>query len=207
MKHLLHTLALSLTLTPAFAQLEQGSKVIDGGFRLGIYQTTSKQDSEPESEDGEAAAKLFPFNFEYAMGPRLGITGTFQFSKYFVDKDSATSIQPEAHSIDIAPGVNFHIVNRKRFDLLASGCFGFSSFKYNTNDGGGGSFSGQGIFFNLRGEMRIYIGNYFCLLLNAGYINFNYPSGKITDNAGNKTEDISFKLAGPNFGTGLGFRF
>lgn len=207
MKTLLTPLALTLTLTltlPSFAQnFEQGTTVVDGGIRLAVYTTTSKDKATGDTDTDGAAATLYPVNLEYGLNNRLGLGLNLQYSKFIIEKDSATGIKPSANSFEAAPFLNFHMVNRDRFDLYASAGFGLSSFKYANNLPNGGVFKGTGTFFNLKLESRIYLGKRIAIILNGAYLNMNYPNGKITDNQGANVQEISFKFSGGSFGTGL----
>lgn len=187
---------------------EKNTKVIGLGYNLGAYATQSRDKFTGENDRGGAVSNIFHANFEYGVLNFLGVGAKFQYSKYIVERDSATGRQPIANSADGFIFVNAHFVRAKYVDMLIGINGGGSQFTYKLNDGYNTMAKGFGSAFDVHFQTRFYFGKYVGLNLNLAYAYFNYPNLIASSNLINQTVNFaSIKGNGVNIGLGLQVKF
>jgi hypothetical protein len=149
---------------------------------------------------------------EYGVTNWLGVGARFAYSDYFEEKDSITGIKAQFTSIDAGLALNFHLVKSKRFDMPISVNFGYSSFKYLSNDTKGSKGKDNGLNYGISLLPRIYFGDHVGMFFNLGYAGYTYPSIQFSDNTDsnlNDENDWKYKLkgSGANLGIGLIAKF
>lgn len=104
-----------------------------------------------------AGCKNVSFAYEYEVIKRLGVGARFKFNNYFVSKDSVTGTTPSAKSQDYMLTVNYHLVDKDKFDLGAGISFGGSHLLYKTNNTTNDIITGNGTYFQFQLSPRFII--------------------------------------------------
>jgi len=207
------TLALVFITNTSNAQdkaFKKGDITVDLGIGFGIYGTKIHQKFGNFTKDttDAAASAIYPLKAEYGITNWLGIGARFAFSNYAEERDSITGIKPTSRGIDAAIVANFHLVKSKRFDMPISLTFGYSKFSILSNDNFGTKAKANGLGYGISLLPRIYFGNHIGMFFNIGYMGYNYPNIKYSNNNDsdlNKTWNakVSLKANGLNMGIGL----
>jgi hypothetical protein len=206
---------------------EKGDFTVDLGIGFGLYGTKThtevnkdvyywngssiavrKERVSNDTTDG-AGATIYPLKFEYGVTNWLGVGARFAHSNYIEEKDSITGIKPKFTSFDAGIVLNFHLVKSKRFDMPISVNFGYSSFKYLSNDATGGKGKDNGINYGIGILPRIYFGDHVGMFFNLGYAGYNYPSIKFSNNTDSNLNDDNgqdwlYKIKGSGMNIGIG---
>ena len=192
-------------LNPALSQsFEKGDKVINAGIKISVYNINNYDD---EDDDGGAASYTIPIGFEYGLSNRFGIALELGICNYFTDEDTITGEIASANSTDLMIGGNYHWVRGGPVDLYSGIGFGFSDFKYESNDSKKSEFNATGFYmrFSLM-NARFYIGKKIAFSAHLGIPYMNFDKGRIKDEWGSDYE-YPLSFTGIDMGTGLVFRF
>ncbi len=185
--------------------------VIDATTGIDIYDTKVSYHLDNNSNvdttikgTGKAGCKSFAFGAEYGLGKKVGAGLRFKSNTYYVSKDETTGITPKVTSFDYMAFLNYHLVNKKHFDLLAGMSIGGTHLNYITNDSQGNTLTGNGLWFDLHVTPRIYFGRFG---IEAGiYMPFvNYTS--MTSNNTDFNNYVLAKWKGTGYGLNFGIQY
>lgn len=189
---------------------KKGDITADLGIGFGLYGTKIHQRFGSYSRDTTDAAgsSIYALKGEYGVTNWLGIGARFAFANYIEERDSITGIKPTSRGIDAGLVANFHLVKSKRFDMPISLMIGYSHFSIHSNDQWSTLAKANGLGYGIALLPRIYFGNHVGMFFNLGYMGYNYPNIKYSNNTDsdlNKTwdADVSLKANGVNIGIGL----
>jgi hypothetical protein len=188
---------------------EKKTKVIDINANFGVYNTVSTDSTERaqgKNHQDKAAPYGFALSFEYGVLDWLGIGLKGQACTYLSSRDTS-GVKPDAKVKDIALVVNFHLVRKKRFDLLLGGNIGYSGFKFSSNDSKSSVAKGGGLMYDIHVQPRLYFSEHFGMYLSLSYIGYSYSKLKLSDNVRTYTDHLTFKGSGVNVGIGFQVQF
>lgn len=204
-------LAVFITANAQDKAFKKGDITVDLGAGLDLYGTKIHQQSfgyVHDTTDG-AGGSHFPLKMEYGITNWLGIGARFNFSKFIQDKDSISHIRPTTRGIDAGLVLNFHLVKSRRFDMPISVTFGYSHLSIHSNDPLNTLARSGGLGYGIGLTPRIYFGDHIGMYFNVGYMGYNYPNFKYSndtyDNLNKMWGDakVSLKANGVNIGIGL----
>jgi len=190
----------------------KGALVIDAGGGLEIFNTKAtsveKTSGKSETDEDKAGNSNFILGAEYGILKNLGVGVRYKNNNYFVEKDSASGTTGSVKSNDMLVLVNYHVISKKKFDLVVGANFGYSGIKYQFNDSRNTQIKGSGLYYSFYVDPRLYFGR-FGLNLNLGLPFVNYP--KLTSNStdfNNTFSSLSLKGSpGVCWSLGVQFRF
>src|SRR3989344_3536457 len=104
-----------------------------------------------------AGCKNVSLSYEYEVIKRLGIGVRAKFNNYFTSNDSLTQTTPTAKSQDYMLAVNYHLVDKDKFDLGAGISFGGSHLLYKSNNTANDIVTGNGSYFQFQLSPRFII--------------------------------------------------
>jgi hypothetical protein len=157
-----------------------------------------------------AGATIYPLKVEYGVTNWLGVGARFAYSNYIEERDSITGIKPKFTSVDAGVVLNFHLVKSKRFDMPISVNFGYSSFKYLSNDAVGGKGKDNGLNYGIGILPRIYFGDHVGMFFNLGYAGYtviralNFLTIQIQTLNDDNGQDWLYKIKGSGMNIGIG---
>ncbi|HWY11891.1 MAG TPA: hypothetical protein VN026_11230 [Bacteroidia bacterium] len=211
MKKLISALFVCLAVS-GFSQVsfEQKAKVIDVNANFGVYNTISSDSTaraNGTTHSDKAAPYGFALGFEYGVLNWLGIGLKGQLCTYLTSKDAATGQTPKAQAKDLMLVINTHLLRKKHINLLAGFDFGYSGFKFSSNDTKNSIAKGGGYVYDLHLTPRLYFTNHLGMYMNLSYIGYGYPGLKISDNDRKYTDHLKFTANGVNVAIGFQVRF
>ena len=141
----------------------KGSMSADIQTGIDIYNTqytthikTSSFDTTIISTD-RAGCKSISLSYEYEVIKRLGVGARVKFNNYFVSKDSITGTTPSVKSQDYMLTLNYHLIDKNKFDLGAGISFGGSHLLYKMNNKAKDIITGSGTYFQFQVNPRFII--------------------------------------------------
>lgn len=204
------TLVITLCLLNSYSQsFYKGALVVDAAGGIEIFNTTStytdKSSGKSESDVDRAGNSNFNFGAEYGLHKRFGAGIRFKTDNYFVEKDTVNNNTGTVKGMEILAQLNYHPVSTKNFDLLIGADFGYSMLRYNFNDADNTRFSGNGLYYSLYLNPRLYFGRFgINMKLGAPFLNY----GDIRSNDPDFNKEFSLKMKGsPGFQLGFGIQY
>lgn len=200
---LLHALFLN---TPLSAQsFVKNDKIIEAGFGLGIYDTRISQRNNTYNNNDKAAAWVFPFSFEYAVGNRLAIGLGYKYSSFITGNDSINTNEKMSGN-DFVLKPTFHIIKSKRINMYIGALAGLAWVNYQVNDLQQAYVKGDGTFLAFIFGTRFYLSKNIGLSLNYSFNSYNFVDLTIANNQG-YSDKLDLTLNRGNVGLGLAFKF
>lgn len=161
MKNLITIVSVFAVFSLTAQNFNKGALTLHLNSGIDIYRTTYKErlqingfDTTKTTND-TTGNKNFVFGASYCVIKRLALGVSFKFNKYFTSNDNAAKIEPTARSQDFMITADYHLVDRKIFDLSGGLAFGGSHLYYNDNipapgKSSGTIITGNGPWFQLR---------------------------------------------------------
>lgn len=197
---------LCAVLLPAFASgqsFDKGNKIFQTGLNLSILNITATDEKLDTTHKDKAASMVFPLQFEYAVGNKIGIEGAFKVVNYLTSPDSTD----KASGFDVTVACNFHWLRREKTDLYSGLGLGFSTFMYENGKEEEGKFTGSGITYEFTLiAARFYIAEHIALGVQFNAPGYSYPNGKVSNKYGDKY-DYDLKLNGSQIGASISFKW
>jgi hypothetical protein len=188
----------------------KGALVFDVKGAIDIYDTKFKQkdlrNGRDTTTEDKAANRNISFGLEYGIMDKLGVGIRYKYNKYFVQADDSTKKLPNVNSSDIAVLVNYHILNKNVFNLLAGINIGYTNLKLFTNNINDDRFYANGLYFDFHVTPRVWIKRFgFEFDIAVPFANYT----KLTSNNQNYNENYStkFRYLGYSVGLGIQYRF
>jgi hypothetical protein len=219
--------ALALFINASNAQdkaFKKGDVTVDFGIGIAVYGTRINQEYNQQVWNGTsivtervkkdtadaAASSIYPLIVEYGVSNWFGIGVRGAFSNYFESAEKSNNyIKPTVRGMDADLVANFHLIKSKHFDMPINIVFGYSHFKYLSNDSLSAKAIDNGLNYGIQLVPRIYFGQHIGMFFNIGYMGYTYPSllfsnYKDSNTNNDNDQDMKFKLKGNGFNIGLG---
>ncbi len=198
---------------------QKGNFNIDLGVGFGAYKTTTTIEVDffgtplTFTEEDGAASGMFPLSFEYGISNKFGIGVELGFVNYAID-DSTEDFNGNmvennteaVRSVDFMLFGNFHLLNSEKNDLFIGLGFGSSSVVWTFKDNGSYEYKGRGGLFKIYIKDRIFFNDNVGILFNLGYTSYVYNDMESSDNNA-ILDNLKWRVAGLNLGTGLALKF
>ncbi len=189
----------------------KGALVADLNYGFDIYTVKShvsyKNNIIPDENTTDGAVSTSPnLGVEYGVLNWFGVGIRGKFDKYVTSKDSASGITPKANGTEVGLIVNFHLLRKKVFNLIAGFEGGYSHLLYRSNDIMGTEAYGDGTWINLHLTPRFYFGRFgISTSINVPFI--NYPNMTTSNTNFNSIVSWSWKATGFGMNFGVQYRF
>jgi hypothetical protein len=207
MKKIPSIFALLFIFSASFSQVFEKSKIVCGlNYDFAVYSTLSKDKSSGETDTDGAAANNYSAWGEYGVLERLGAGLKLGYASFIAGVDSASGVRPTAGSFDYGVFINYHLVNKTKFDLPVGAGVGGSSFKYRNNLTDNGIVKGNGLQWNIGVNPRIFFGK-FGINFRLAYASYSYGSLDVTTNNSSEPDALSYKGSGVQVGAGFQLKF
>lgn len=186
---------------------EKKANVISLGADLGVYDYTSKVQSNPTSSHSGAANKMLYLGYERGVLNWLGIGAKVQLSDYFTSTDSITHTKPSVKALDASILVNAHILRTKRVDLIGGFNIGYSTLSYEARDQYISGAKGGGLLYDFHLQPRFYFGKHIGMFINLSYIHYDYKNMEFSNIYTKVPDALNLTGGGVNFGFGFQGKF
>lgn len=190
------------------AQVVQPGKILlEAGLGLGVqhYQFTDLNLHISNPRDTSAAVEI-PLTFEYGIKNWFGAGLLCNFENYI---NGDTNSNDTYKGFDLVPSAFFHIPwGLQKLDMFAHFGYGYTHFKYDSNNSFGTIYVANGHVFNWGITFRWLWkeDGHFGMHFWYSHAVYEYPHGEASDNFGHK-EPFSLDGPGNNFGLGIFLRF
>jgi hypothetical protein len=186
---------------------EKNTNVVAFGLDLGLYNYTSRVQSNSTSDNSPALNKMLSLHYERGVMNWLGVGAKIQLSDYFTETDSVTHTKPSVKAIDATALVNAHFVRSKHVDMLAGFNIGYSYLNWEARDEFISGATGGGLVFDIHVQPRFYFGKHIGMFINLAYVNYSYNNMDFKNTYTNYVDVLSLKGGGVNFGIGFQGKF
>lgn len=185
---------------------QAGNTVVDVGVSLAYYYKTLQRTEVKTGanvartdKSGTISALMIPIQVEHGFRNWFGFGGRFAYSSYMDTTKSNTGL-------DLDFLLNFHLIKKGNFEMPMALFFGVSSITIKYKDALSTIAKDNGFNNGFMITPRYYFSKHFGLFVNAGFVNYVYPTVGFTNNANTPTVNTAtttVSLGGQ--GTALGF--
>ena len=205
------TLCIWVLSVQAFSQsFYKGALIFDANVGIDAYAVKYhyqlKNTNQAKDQTSGAVSSNFNLGLEYGLSKWFGIGLRAKLDKFVTRKDSVTNTTPAANGGELALILNAHVVHTNHFDLPIGIDFGYSHLNYYQNDIGNNQIYGNGSYFNLHINPRIYIKR-FGFNFNVAIPFIHYSNMTSNNSVFNQYVLADWKAAGFSLGFGIQYRF
>lgn len=185
---------------------QAGNTVVDVGAGLAYYYKTLQRTEVKTGanvartdKSGTISALMIPIQVEHGFRNWFGFGGRFAYSSYIDTTVSNTGL-------DLDFLLNFHLIKKGNFEMPMALFFGVSSITIKYKDALSTIAKDNGFNNGFMITPRYYFSKHFGLFVNAGFVNYVYPTVGFTNSANTPTVNTAtttVSLGGQ--GTALGF--
>lgn len=185
---------------------QAGNTVVDVGAGLAYYykilqRTEVKTGANIARTDkfGTISALIIPIQVEHGFRNWFGFGGRFAYSSYMDTTKSNTGL-------DLDLLFNFHFIKKGNFEMPFALFFGVSSITIKYKDALNTVAKDNGFNNGFMITPRYYFSKHFGLFVNAGFVNYVYPTVGFTNSANTSTVNtVTTTVSLGGQGTALGF--
>lgn len=148
---------------------KKGAIITGADFGLGMYQVSAKDAKTGKTDANPGVSGIFSLNGEYGITDKIGIGMRLHNERFVAERDTTNKTKPEARSATLSLQGNYHLVRKRKLDLLTGTAIGFTGFNYRAMNAENSKADAKMLFFDLNAALRIYFTPRFGMFGTAAY--------------------------------------